>query len=80
MLAMAKAAEVPLTIDDIQAISSTTPFLADLRPRYLFSTRPFFMTVIVCIFMFIKYYIRIHKIVVNTSWKIYMTWVVLLLY
>ncbi|KAG2216767.1 hypothetical protein INT45_005881 [Circinella minor] len=32
MLAMAKAAEVPLTIDDIQAISSSTPFLADLRP------------------------------------------------
>ncbi|CDH53018.1 dihydroxy-acid dehydratase [Lichtheimia corymbifera JMRC:FSU:9682] len=32
MLAMAKAADVPLTIDDIQAISSKTPFLANLRP------------------------------------------------
>ncbi|KAI8147080.1 dihydroxy-acid dehydratase [Fennellomyces sp. T-0311] len=32
MLAMAKAANVPLTIDDIQAVSSKTPFLADLRP------------------------------------------------
>lgn len=32
MLAMAKAADIPLTIDDIQAISSKTPFLANLRP------------------------------------------------
>ncbi|KAI8993425.1 dihydroxy-acid dehydratase [Pilobolus umbonatus] len=32
MLAMAKAADVPLTIDDIQAISDKTPFLANLRP------------------------------------------------
>ncbi|KAI9498471.1 dihydroxy-acid dehydratase [Zychaea mexicana] len=32
MLAMAKAAEVPLTIDDIQAVASKTPLLADLRP------------------------------------------------
>lgn len=37
MLAMAKAANVPLTIDDIQEISSKTPFLANLRPsgRYV---------------------------------------------
>lgn len=37
MLAMAKAANVPLTIDDIQEISSRTPFLANLRPsgRYV---------------------------------------------
>lgn len=34
MLAMAKAANVPLTIDDIQAISDKTPFLANLRPRW----------------------------------------------
>ncbi|KAG1621190.1 hypothetical protein G6F46_001806 [Rhizopus delemar] len=32
MIAMAKAADVPLTIDDIQTISSKTPFLANLRP------------------------------------------------
>lgn len=33
MIAMAKAADVPLTIDDIQTISDKTPFLANLRPR-----------------------------------------------
>jgi len=33
MLAMAKAADVDFTIDDVQTISSKTPFLADLRPR-----------------------------------------------
>ncbi|CAO3634522.1 unnamed protein product [Mucor fragilis] len=32
MLAMAKAADVDFTIDDVQTISSKTPFLADLRP------------------------------------------------
>ncbi|MFN7116356.1 MAG: dihydroxy-acid dehydratase, partial [Saprospiraceae bacterium] len=32
MLAMAKAAGVKLTIDDFQAISDSTPFLADLKP------------------------------------------------
>lgn len=31
-LAMAKAADLTLTIDDIQAISDKTPFLADLKP------------------------------------------------
>ncbi|KAI8381026.1 dihydroxy-acid dehydratase [Radiomyces spectabilis] len=32
MLAMARAADIPLTLDDIQAVSSKTPFLANLRP------------------------------------------------
>ena len=32
IIAMAKAAQVPLTIDDIQAISDRTPLLADLKP------------------------------------------------
>jgi dihydroxy-acid dehydratase len=32
MLAMAKAADVDFTIDDIQKISDSTPFLANLRP------------------------------------------------
>lgn len=32
MLAMAKAADVPLTLDDVQTISDKTPFLANLRP------------------------------------------------
>ena len=32
MLAMAKAADVSFTIDDVQAISDKTPFLANLRP------------------------------------------------
>ena len=31
-LAIAKAAEIDLTIDDFQKISDTTPFLADLKP------------------------------------------------
>ncbi|KAI9030702.1 dihydroxy-acid dehydratase [Phycomyces nitens] len=37
MLAMAKAADIPLTLDDIQAVSDKTPFLANLRPsgRYM---------------------------------------------
>ena len=37
MIAMAKAAEVPLTIEDFQTISDKTPFLADLKPsgKYL---------------------------------------------
>jgi len=36
-LAIAKAAEIELSIDDFQRISDTTPFLADLKPsgRYL---------------------------------------------
>lgn len=32
LLAMARAAEVPLSIDDFQAISDRTPLLADLKP------------------------------------------------
>ncbi|MEM7531420.1 MAG: dihydroxy-acid dehydratase [Chloroflexota bacterium] len=32
LIAMAKAANVPLTIDDFQAISDKTPLLADLKP------------------------------------------------
>ncbi|MBX2927930.1 MAG: dihydroxy-acid dehydratase [Saprospiraceae bacterium] len=37
LIAMAKAAGVPLTIDDFQHISDKTPFLADLKPsgRYV---------------------------------------------
>ncbi|GIV78458.1 MAG: dihydroxy-acid dehydratase [Litorilinea sp.] len=37
LLAMAHAADVPLTIDDFQAISDRTPLLADLKPsgRYV---------------------------------------------
>jgi dihydroxy-acid dehydratase len=38
LIAMAKAAEVNLTIDDFQVISNNTPYLADLKPsgQYLF--------------------------------------------
>ena len=32
LIAMAKAADVPLTIDDFQEISNRTPLLADLKP------------------------------------------------
>ncbi len=32
LIAMAKAAKVPLTIDDFQRISDKTPYLADLKP------------------------------------------------
>ncbi len=32
MIAMAKAVDVPLTIDDFQAVSDRVPFLADLKP------------------------------------------------
>ncbi|RMD71230.1 MAG: dihydroxy-acid dehydratase [Bacteroidetes bacterium] len=32
LIAMARAAEVPLTLDDFQRISDRTPFLADLKP------------------------------------------------
>ncbi len=37
LIAMAKAVEVPLTLDDFQEISNRTPFLADLKPsgKYL---------------------------------------------
>ena len=36
-LAIAKAAQIPFTLDDVQTISDTTPFLADLKPsgKYL---------------------------------------------
>ena len=32
LIAMARAVEVPLTIDDVQAVSDRIPFLADLKP------------------------------------------------
>ena len=32
LIAMAKAADVPLTIDDFQAVSNRTPLLADMKP------------------------------------------------
>lgn len=32
LLAIARAAEVPLTIDDFQVIADRTPYLADLKP------------------------------------------------
>ncbi len=32
LLAMARAVDVPLTLDDFQAVSERTPFLADLKP------------------------------------------------
>ena len=32
LLAMARAVEVPLTIDDFQSVSDRTPYLADLKP------------------------------------------------
>jgi dihydroxy-acid dehydratase len=32
LIAMAKAFDIPLTIDDFQNLSNTTPFLADLKP------------------------------------------------
>lgn len=37
LIAMAKAAKVPLTIEDFKAISNKTPFIADLKPsgKYL---------------------------------------------
>ena len=37
LLAIAKGADIPLTIDDFQKVSDTTPFLADLKPsgKYL---------------------------------------------
>jgi len=37
LLAIARAAEVPLALDDIQAVSERTPYLADLKPsgRYV---------------------------------------------
>ena len=36
-LAMARAVDVPLTLDDFQAVSDRTPFIADLKPsgRYV---------------------------------------------
>ena len=37
LIAMARAVEVPLTIDDFQKVSNRVPFLADLKPsgRYV---------------------------------------------
>lgn len=37
LLAAARAADVPLTIDDFQVITDRTPYLADLKPsgKYL---------------------------------------------
>jgi dihydroxy-acid dehydratase len=32
LLAIARAVGVPLTIDDFQAITNRTPYLADLKP------------------------------------------------
>lgn len=32
LLAMARAAEIPLSLDDFQAVSDKTPYLADLKP------------------------------------------------
>lgn len=32
LLAIARAVEVPLTIDDFQTIADRTPYLADLKP------------------------------------------------
>lgn len=32
LLAMAHAVDVPLTLDDFQTISDSTPFIADLKP------------------------------------------------
>ncbi|KAI0051850.1 dihydroxy-acid dehydratase [Auriscalpium vulgare] len=32
LLAMARAADIPLTIDDFQAVADRTPYLADLKP------------------------------------------------
>ena len=32
LIAMARSVGVPLTIDDFQAVSDRTPFLADLKP------------------------------------------------
>jgi dihydroxy-acid dehydratase len=32
LLAIARAADVPLTIDDFQAVADRTPYLADLKP------------------------------------------------
>jgi dihydroxy-acid dehydratase len=37
LIAMARAVGVPLTIDDFQAVSDRTPFLADLKPSGLHS-------------------------------------------
>lgn len=34
LLAMARAADVPLSIDDFQEISDRTPYLADLKCVY----------------------------------------------
>ncbi len=34
-LAVAKTAGIDLTLDDFQRISDSTPYIADLRPRYV---------------------------------------------
>ena len=36
LIAMAKAVDVPLTIDDFQSVSDRVPFLADLKPSGAF--------------------------------------------
>ena len=36
LIAMAKAVDVPLTIDDFQTVSDRVPFLADLKPSGAF--------------------------------------------
>tara|TARA_R100000789_G_scaffold64526_3_gene60988 strand:+ start:3847 stop:5460 length:1614 start_codon:yes stop_codon:yes gene_type:complete len=36
LIAMARAVDVPLTIDDFQSVSDRTPFLADLKPSGFF--------------------------------------------
>lgn len=36
LLAIARSADVPLTVDDFQMISDRTPYLADLKPSGAF--------------------------------------------
>lgn len=36
LLAVARSADVPLTVDDFQTISERTPYLADLKPSGAF--------------------------------------------
>lgn len=33
LIAIARSVDIKLTLDDFQAVSDTTPFLADLKPR-----------------------------------------------
>lgn len=41
LLAIAKTANIPLTLDDFQAISDRTPYIGDLTPRYHHPTSSF---------------------------------------